>query len=343
MVGGGGNTTPGRRGSDDAGNGRNPPRCGPGPPGGTMDRELEALVAVLPRIDLDDLATVRALLADAAEAGIGLAGARHDLTALDVHVRRVPGAPGSPDVGVRIYRPTSPGTRPVLVYCHGGAFVLGQVDLFDGIAGGYALDADAVVVSVDYRLAPEDPYPAAVEDAYAVLCWAASNPAELGADGRLAVGGASAGGGLAAALALMARDRSGPELCFQLLVYPVLDDRMETASVRTFTDTPLWNALDTARMWDYYLGADRGDVSPYAAPARAADLGGLPPAYLLTCELDPLRDEGLAYGQRLLQAGVPVDLRNMVGTFHGFDVFPSEVSRAAQAEQAAALRRALHP
>jgi acetyl esterase len=146
----------------------------------------------------------------------------------------------------------------------------------------------AVVVSVDYRLAPEHPFPAAIDDCYAALEWVAANAEDLGVDpAAIAVGGVSSGGALAAAVSLLARDRSDPAVAFQLLINPVLDDRLDTASFRAFPDTPLWNSRDVAVMWDLYLGPERGQVSPYAAPARAADLAGLPPAYVLTSEFDP--------------------------------------------------------
>jgi len=306
-----------------------------------IDRELAVLAPFLPELDFADVAACRAMLA--AVAGDAEAADQSSPAGVTVSNRNVPGPPGAPDVRVRVYRPDGDGARPAFVYFHAGAFILGQFELFDPLCGAYAVDADVVVVSVDYRLAPEDPFPAGLEDCYAALEWTAANADELAADpAAIAVGGASAGGGLAAAVALMARDRGGPEVAFQLLGYPVLDDRLETVSARGFTDTPLWTSHDAAVMWDHYLGPERRHVSPYAAPARAVDLSGLPPAYVLTCEFDPLRDEGIAYALRMLQAGVPVELHNVAGTFHGFDNLPSAISRAAAAEQHAALRRALH-
>jgi acetyl esterase len=306
-----------------------------------LDPELASFVSMLPVLNFAEVATARATLAQGA-------GAREttDQSPSEPFVvsdRRIPGPPGAPEVPVRIYRPRGDGTRPALVYYHGGAFVLGQVELFDALCGAYAANADLVVVSVDYRLAPEHPFPAGVEDCYAALEWTAAAATELAVDPTaLAVGGLSAGGALAAAVALMARDRDGPPIAFQLLVNAVLDDRLETASVQAFTDTPMWNSHDVSVMWDLYLGPERRHVSPYAAPARATDLSELPPAYVLTSQFDPLRDEGIAYALRMLQAGVPVELHNVVGAFHGFDVFPTAISRAAAAEQHAALRRALH-
>jgi acetyl esterase/lipase len=173
----------------------------------------------------------------------------------------------------------------------------------------------------------------------------ASHAGELGIDAdRLALLGTSAGGGLAAATALLARDRGGPALCFQMLHIPELDDRLATPSMRTFVDSPVWNRPLAVLSWKAYLGdgVDPDDVPPYAAPARAADLSGLPPAYISTAENDPLRDEGILYGLRLLQAGVSVELHQFPGTFHGSAlVTTAEVSKRAQRESTAVLRRAL--
>jgi acetyl esterase/lipase len=307
-----------------------------------VDPELAEIVPLLPAFDLADYASGRAMLAQAA---LGSPDAPPEAWREQVQVsdQRIPGPPNAPEVPVRIYRPKGDGICPGLVYLHGGAFVLGELGLFDPACGGYAADADLVVVSVDYRLAPEHPFPAGPDDCYAALEWTVANAGALAIDPTsIAVGGASAGGGLAAAVALMARDRSGPAIAFQLLLNPVLDDRLDTVSVQTFTTTPLWNSNDVAVMWDLYLGPDRRSVSPYAAPARAHDLSGLPPAYLLTSELDPLRDEGISYALRLLDAGVQVELHNVSGVFHAFDLFPAGISRAARSEQHAALRRALH-
>ena len=192
-----------------------------------------------------------------------------------------------------------------------------------------------------YRRAPEHRFPAALDDAYAVLTWTAGHAADLGIDPeRIAVGGHSAGAGLAAAVALRARDQHGPPIRFQLLNQPELDDRQETWSARHFTDTHWMNRDKIAATWRHYLGS--GPASPYAAPARAADLSGLPPAYIATAEVDPLRDEGIDYALRLLQAGVSVELHQWPGTFHGSHaILSAEVSQRQIAEATAALRRAL--
>ena len=305
-----------------------------------MDPELAALVPLLPMLDLTEYSATRAAIAEFAAGGQTGDQPWHDNVVVSDAV--VPGRPGASGIPVRIYRPRGDGARPALVYFHGGAFVLGGIELFDAACAGFAEHADLVVISVDYRLAPEHPFPAGIEDCYAAVEWTILNAGELAVDATaIAVGGLSAGGALAAGVALMARDRKGPQIAFQLLVNPVLDDRLDTVSARAFFDTPLWNSRDAAIMWDIYLGPERGHVSPYAAPARASDLSGLPPAFVLTSEFDPLRDEGIAYALRLLQAGVPTELHNVAGTFHGFDAFPTAISRAAASEQHAALRRAL--
>jgi acetyl esterase/lipase len=260
--------------------------------------------------------------------------------------RSVPGPAGAPAVPVRLYRPKAhaEGLRPGLLEIHGGGFVTGSIEMMDPWCQIVAASVGAVVVSVGYRLAPEHPFPAGVEDCYAALRWMSANAAQLGVDAaRIAVAGQSAGGGLAAATALLARDQGGPPLCLQVLEIPELDDRLDTPSMRAFEDTPLWNRPNAVWSWRHYLGPDPGgDVSPYAAPARATDLEGLPPAYVSTMEFDPLRDEGIVYALRLLQAGVSVELHSYPGTFHGSALLPTaDASRRNQEEVLAVLRRRL--
>jgi acetyl esterase len=267
---------------------------------------------------------------------------------LDIDDRHIPGPEGAPDVLVRVYRPkNATGPLGCLVDIHGGAFMMGSMPMDHPANVRYASELGIVVVSVEYRLAPEHPFPAGVEDCYAALVWTHAHAAELGVDtSRIAVGGGSAGGALAAAVSLMARDRGGPAICFQLLQIPVMDDALTTWSSRTFVDSPVFNRPAAERMWDAYLGvgyANR-ETSPYAAPARAADLTGLPPAYVQVAELDPLRDEGIAYAQRLMQAGVSVELHSFPGTFHGSGIAAhATVSKRAAQEMVDLLGLALAP
>jgi acetyl esterase/lipase len=277
------------------------------------------------------------------------AGVELEMDPPDVAIddRRVPGPPGDPDVTVRVYTPRErvAATLPAILYVHGGAFVLGSINTEHVGALRLVRDVGAVVVSVEYRLAPEHPYPAGIEDCYAALAWLHAEAGALGIDAaRVAVSGSSAGGGLAAALALLARDRGGPALCFQYLGIPELDDRLDTPSMRQFDDTPMFSRPAAVQSWQWYLGDRYGtdDVPVYAAPGRATDLAGLPPAYISAMEFDPLRDEGIHYALGLLAAGVAVELHVFPGTFHGSVVADhAAVTRREKAEQALVLRRAL--
>jgi acetyl esterase/lipase len=268
--------------------------------------------------------------------------------ALDIEERFVPGPPGAPDVRVVVYQPKQRRTKilPILLQIHGGAFCLMHPEIFAGMEADWALHHHCVVVSVDYRLAPEHPFPAGPEDCYAALLWVASSAGELGVDlDRLVVTGASAGGALAAALTLMSRDRSGPKIAYQALMIPVVDDRLKTASHRQSVGAPGFNAAGNEGMWLHYLGedADRSRTSPYAAPARAEDLSGLPPAFVQTNGLDPLRDEGIEYALRLMAAGVPVELYNCPGAYHGAPPLDARTAGLAARILDAALGAALNP
>jgi len=303
------------------------------------DPELAYIVPLLPvESDWSDLDAARAQMAElvakmSAPQNIGDEQARFE-------DRVVPGPSDSPQLQVRVYTPIGDAeTRPGVLYIHGGGFCFGSIEFEHQGALAVAHAADAVVVSVEYRLAPEHPFPAGIEDCYAALVWLAAAASELGVDAnRLALMGQSAGGGLAAGVALMARDRQGPKLCLQVLGMPELDHRLETVSMKEFVDTPLWNRPNAIMSWRCYLGENPGEVSPYASPSIAKDLSGLPPAYVSTMEFDPLRDEGIEYALRLLQAGVPVELHQYPGTFHGSGLVPgAAVSRRAHAEMMGAL------
>lgn len=310
----------------------------------SYDPEFAAMIPMLPTVtDFSSVESIQTMREARAELFGSAAPDREDVTKED---RQVPGHDDDPDVPIRIYQPTATAKapRPCILEIHGGGFMTGSIEMMDGWCQSAAAQLDAVVVSVEYRLAPEDPFPAGLEDCYAALSWTAQNAAVLGIDSaRVAVAGQSAGGGLAAATALLARDRGGPALCFQLLEIPELDDRLETPSMQAFQDTPLWNRPNAVWSWRHYLGPDHtGEVSPYAAPARAEDLAGLPPAYVSTMEFDPLRDEGIAYALRLMQAGVSVELHSYPGTFHGSSLLPTAaVSKRGAKEVLQSLARAL--
>ena len=247
------------------------------------------------------------------------------------------------DVPARIYTPAGAGPFPGLAWFHGGGWVVGDLDTADAAARNMCAGAACVVASVDYRLAPETRFPGPAEDCYAATQWLAANAAALNVDpGRIAVGGDSAGGNLAAAVALMSRDRGGCSLVFQLLVYPVTQRDFNRASYlenadgyQLTRDTMIW-------YWDHYLAADADAANPYAAPLHAADLRGLPPALVLTAEYDPLRDEGEAYAAALQAAGVPTEAIRYDGLIHGFFGMFAAVDQARQAVErsAAALREA---
>ena len=305
-----------------------------------FDPELAALAELIPVSDLTDVEESRRWL----EELIAPMNDGVDTTGVAIHDREIPGPDGP--VPVRVYAPAQDGPeggRPALLDIHGGGFVVGSIAMEHGLAVQVARDLGVVVVAVEYRLAPEYPFPAGLEDCYAALGWMQDNAPELGIDtGRIGVGGQSAGGGLTAATALLARDRKGPAVCFQFLGIPELDHRLETTSMRTFVDTPMWHRANAELSWRYYLGPDVGAVSPYASPAIAPDLRGLPPAYVTTMEFDPLRDEGITYALRLMEAGVSVELHTFPGTFHGSAaVTGAAVSRRAHQELLVALGRGL--
>ncbi|MCX4713061.1 MULTISPECIES: alpha/beta hydrolase [Streptomyces] len=309
-----------------------------------LDPEMAAALAaaplpptVLPGLTREELAALRA-----ARAAAVFPPPAEGVRVTDHHL------PGPGAVRLRVHRPraAAAGPLPCLVWMHGGGMVLGTPEMDDARLSAYVLEAGCAVVSVDYRLAPEHPYPAPVEDCYRALRWTAEQADALGVDPeRLAVGGISAGGGLAAATALLARDRGGPRLTFQLLLCPMLDDRNTTDSSREFTDPVTWPRANNLYGWAALLGplADGDEVPPYAAPARATDLSGLPPAYVDVGELEVFRDECAQYALRLIAAGVSAEFHLWPGAFHGFDgVLPHlTLPRRAAAEQIAVLRRAL--
>jgi acetyl esterase/lipase len=258
-------------------------------------------------------------------------------------------APGDPPVPVRLFRPRRrPRELPVFVWIHGGGFTAGSAEALDSFCAEIAARLDIAVANVEYRLAPGTPFPGPFHDCRAALVHVYRQARQLGLDeARIGIGGASSGAALAAATALWARDEGQVPLAFQLLDVPILDDRLTTWSMLQFVDTPGFTRGGATAAWTAYLGPrlrpGDSDVSPYAAPARSADLAGLPSTYLATMELDPARDEGVLFALRLLAAGVSVELHSFPGAFHGSEIFApfSAVSLRAAEERLRALARGL--
>ncbi len=264
---------------------------------------------------------------------------REDVASVRDH--RVPVAGG--EITVRVFTPRGTAPKPALVYFHGGGWVTGDIETHDGICRTLANAASCVVASVDYRLAPEFAFPVAAEDSYAATRWVVDHAHELGVDARrIAVGGDSAGGNLAAVVALMARDSGGPAIALQVLVYPVTDYDFERPSYKENADGYLLT-LDAMRWyWDLYVPKEADRVHPHVSPMRAASLAGLPGALVITAEYDPLRDEGEAYARKLAGAGVAVTQSRYPGTIHAFFRYTNvlDVARRAVAEVVAALQKA---
>jgi len=309
-----------------------------------IDPELQPILEFIPPMTMDDPQAARAGFDQlVAQMNVDL-----DESGQSIENRAIAGPEGAPEVPIRIYTPENrEGKTPALLYIHGGGFVIGNLDSEHGSCLALCRELGIVLVSVDYRLAPETPFPGGLEDCYAALNWMCDNAEELGIDlDRIGVFGQSAGGGLSAATALLCRDRNGPKLCFQYLGIPEVDDRLETPSMKTFVDTPMWHRPNAELSWDYYLGEQYrrgGENVPYlAAPARSEDLTGLPPAHVSTMEFDPLRDEGILYALKLLQAGVSVELHSYPRTFHGSAmVADAAVSKRESQEMRTALLRGL--
>lgn len=235
--------------------------------------------------------------------------------------KKIPGYQNE-SIDIIIYEPEeSAGILPCLIYLHGGAFVLKSAAFHKHLICEYVLRTPCKVVFVDYRLAPKYPFPVGVEDSYAAFKWAYENAEAIAIDpAKIAIGGDSAGGALAAAVCLMARDRKAPKICFQMLIYPVTDARQITESVKEFTDTPLWNGKQNQKMWQLYLGQGIHSEKAYASPMEADSFNNLPAAYIEVAEFDCLRDEGINYAKSLKKGGIPVELNRTRETIHGFDI-----------------------
>lgn len=307
-----------------------------------LDPELAVVVRQIPVLDLTDIPAARLALAEL-YAQINVATPNSAVTHTD---HTAPGAEGQPEVMVRVFRPAgTDAPLPCLYWIQGGGYVLTAPDMDDQFCEDIAQRHQCVVVSVDWRRAPEHPFPAPAEDCYAGLAWTIRSAADLGIDPhRVAVGGHSSGGGSAAGLALLVRDRAELSIVHQLLIYPMLDDTNSTPASHEVTDAQVWNRTSNEIGWRSYLGDAYGSthVSPYAAPTRMENLAGLAPATVLTGELDLFVDEDVIYAQRLMQANVPTELHVYRAAHHGFDrmVPTAAVSRRFIADRDAALHHA---
>ena len=313
-----------------------------------VDPELVAALAFMPPFDLSVamLPDMRAMMVEM------LRQQREAAPPSEIvpEERYVPGPAGAPDVRVLIYRPAESADAPMpgYLHIHGGGFVMGSPEMFDMQNKAVVREIGCTIVSVDYRLAPDTPHPGPVEDCYAALTWFHANAAALGVDaGRIAIGGESAGGGLAAALALLARDRAELPVIFQLLIYPMLDDRTVTREdPHPFAGEFVWNPQSNRFGWHSLLGQEPGShgISPYAAPARATAVAGLPPTFISVGALDLFLEEDIDYAQQLLRAGVPTELHVYPGAYHGFDLaFDADVTKRFRRDSVQALKRALAP
>jgi acetyl esterase len=303
--------------------------------------QVQAIRDQLARASVPNLYTLSIEQAREQDLKSTVGGAGPRVAVAEVTDRQIPG-PDAP-LTIRIYRPSLDGPLPVLVYFFGGGWSLGTLDTCDDVCRRLTNGAGCVTVSVCYRLAPEHKFPAAVQDCYAGTAWVATHAAELGGDpARLAVGGDSSGGNLAAAVCLLARERGGPPITHQLLVYPSMDYRADTPSMREMTDEHFFNPNAVRWYWGLYLASDADGEDPLASPLRAADLTGLPPATLISAEFDPLRDEGERYAERLAAAGVPVHVTRYDGMVHAFFTMTGllDAAREAVAQAADSLREA---
>ncbi len=310
-----------------------------------VDPELLPALEYMPPFDLSlvTLPQMRGMMAEMLKQQQA-AAPPSDVT---VEERHVPGPAGAPDVRVLIYSPPgATGAKPGYFHIHGGGYVMGVPEMMEASNKAVAAEIGCVVCSVDYRLAPDTPHPGPVEDCYAALKWFHANAAALGVDpNRIAIGGESAGGGLSAALGLLARDRGEVPLVFQLLIYPMLDDRTVTrAEPHAFAGQFIWDAKSNHFGWHSLLGHAPGaeGVSHYAAASRAESVAGLPPTFVSVGALDIFLDEDIDYAKSLLAAGVPTELHVYPGAYHGFDVaFDADVTRRFRRDAVEALKRAL--
>lgn len=297
-----------------------------------VHKELQPVLAQLPELTMSaaHMPAIRQFLKD------HLIGESKPHAQVERLEQAIPSRQKGRDIRVLIYRPKQ--IRPVspaLLWIHGGGYVMGIPEMDAALCERFVLEAGCQVIAVDYRLAPEYPYPAALQDCYDSLCWISENATTLDINiDKIAVAGASAGGGLTAALSLLARDRQGPKIAFQMPLYPMIDDRHLTCSSTEIQDSRVWNEQSNRKAWDMYLGEMPAQQIPcYAAPARAEDYAVLPPTYTCVGDQDPFRDETLAYIAALVKAGVPTEFHLYPGCFHGFEGYAPQTVIAQQAIQ----------
>lgn len=310
-----------------------------------VEQDLLGFIDRMPSFVLTE--AILPLLRQGFGAGLGLEENPQALEKVEATRRTVPGRSGDPDVGITLHVPRSTGVvRGAILHIHGGGYISGQPYALIPSHRLLAMELDCVIVSVDYRLAPDTRFPGAIEDCYAALAWLVAQADELGVDrSRIGVMGESAGGGLAASLALLARDRGEYALAFQHLVYPMIDDRTcTTDNPHPYAGEFVWTPTSNRFGWKCLLGEEPGgaDVSPYAAASRATNLSGLPPAFINVGALDLFVDENIDYAQRLIRAGVPTELHVYPGAYHGFHFVPDARSTLrAISDSTDALRRSL--
>jgi acetyl esterase/lipase len=312
-----------------------------------VDPELLPALELYPpmELNLENLVATREM---GAQMTLDMNAQLPEVEGVSLEDRQAPGPEGDPDVRIRICKPMEQtGPLPGFLWIHGGGYVLGGIDGDDYGNKLRVNKVGCVIVSVDYRLAPEHPYPAPVEDCYTALKWMFNHADDIGVDrSRIAIGGASAGGGLTAGLALLARDRSETDVVFQMLMYPMIDDRNIAPASEKLPDKLIWSRAKNLFGWTSYLGREPGgDDVPYtAAASRAVDVSGLPPALIVVGDLDLFVDENIEYARQLIQAGIPSEMHVYPGAYHGFNGFVpgATISRKCNATCDQALKKALY-
>lgn len=256
----------------------------------------------------------------------------------------IPSSDANRTIRLRTYQPQGENNKPILLYFHGGAFIYGTPEQYDFIFYDLAVALTIAIVSVDYRLAPEHPFPAALNDGYDALVWVAQHASSLsGNPNNISIGGSSAGGTIAASLAHFARDKNEVSIKHQYLVYPPMDHRLLTSSMQTLADAPMQTQQAAAYMWKHYLGTNHDQLLPYAVPLLQGDFSDLPPATIVICEFDPLKDEAKHYAEKLKQKGISTTLFEIKGATHVFDFFPTAMAREFLQQQTQYLKSILTP